>query len=112
MQMHQVRYFLAVSEEQSFTAAARRCGVAQPSLTRGIKLLEEELGGPLFYRDRLGARLTGLGILVRPNLEQINQSTEDAKRNAVEFLSARSTTHQPRVMEFSCAHIMSLQSSQ
>jgi DNA-binding MarR family transcriptional regulator len=37
---HQVLYFLALCEEQSFTRAARRCGIAQPSLTRAIQALE------------------------------------------------------------------------
>ena len=54
MEMHQVRYFLAVAEELNFTRAAERCNVAQPSLTRAIKPLEGELGGPLFNR---GARI-------------------------------------------------------
>jgi len=56
MHMHQVRYFIALSEQGSFVRAARHCGVAQPSLTRAIKLLEEELGAALFERDRNGAR--------------------------------------------------------
>ncbi len=38
MEMHQIRYFLAVSEERNFTRAAERCNVAQPSLTRAIRL--------------------------------------------------------------------------
>ena len=42
MEMHQVRYFLAVSETLNFTRAAEQCGVAQPSLTKAIKRLEEE----------------------------------------------------------------------
>ena len=105
MHMHQVRYFLALCEEHSFTQAARRCGVAQPSLTRAIKLLEEELGGTLFDRDHQGTRLTDLGILVRSDLAQIEQSVAVAKRKAAKFLAARSATHQHRAMEgFMRAH--------
>ena len=61
MEMHQVRYFLAVAEELNFTRASEKCNVTQPSLSRAIKLLEEELGGPLFRRERESTRLTDLG---------------------------------------------------
>ena len=44
MEMHQVRYFLAVCDTLNFTQAAQRCNVAQPSLTRAVKKLEDELG--------------------------------------------------------------------
>jgi len=50
MQMQQIRYFLALCEERSFTRAAKRCGVSQPSLTNAILGLEQELGGALFQR--------------------------------------------------------------
>ena len=56
MQMHQVRYFLALCEERNFMRAAKRCGVAQPSLSRAIKLLEKEVGGLLFDRKKRGSR--------------------------------------------------------
>ena len=52
MEMHQIRYFLALCEELNFTKAAERCNVAQPSLTRAIKLLEDEFGGELVHRER------------------------------------------------------------
>src|SRR5262249_60335379 len=45
---HEVFCFRALCEEQSFTRAARRCGIAQPSLTRAIQTLESEFGGRLF----------------------------------------------------------------
>ena len=50
-----------MAETLNFTAAARLSGVSQPSLTRAIRRLEEELGGPLIYRDGKNSRLTGLG---------------------------------------------------
>ena len=103
MEMHQVRYFLALCEEQHFTRAAKRCGVTQPSLTRAIKRLEDKLGGSLF--DRANNRLTDLGILLRPHFSLINKSAADAKRNAAMFLATRSITHRPKAMEaFMRAH--------
>src|SRR5450830_2096367 len=99
MEMHQVRYFLALCEEQNFTQAAKRCGVAQPSLTRAIKQLEKKLGGSLFDRDRANNRLSNLGILVRPELARIDRSVTEAKRKAAKFLAARSVKPQPRTME-------------
>jgi LysR family hydrogen peroxide-inducible transcriptional activator len=68
MTPQQVRYFFALCDEQNFTRAAKRCGIAQPSLTRAIKQLEAELGGRLFVRSRRTSRLSGLGMAVRPHL--------------------------------------------
>jgi len=95
MEMHQVRYFLALCEERNFTRAAKRCGVAQPSLTRAIKQLEKQLGGLLFDRDRANNRLSNLGMLVRPELARIDRSAVEAKRKAAKFLAARSVRPQP-----------------
>jgi len=91
MKMHQVSYFLALCEEKSFTRAAKRCGVKQPSITRAIKELESEIGGALFERSHSYIRLTNLGRLVRPDFIQIERSTTDAKRKIVQFMTARST---------------------
>src|SRR6516162_4946581 len=66
VEMHQIRYFLALCQRVNFTKAAERCNVAQPSLTRAIKLLEEEFGGPLVHRERVNTHLTELGRMVRP----------------------------------------------
>jgi DNA-binding transcriptional LysR family regulator len=85
MQMHQVRYFLVLAEELNFTRSAARCNVAQPSLTRAIKALEEELGGALFHRDHASTRLTELGKLVQPYLEDVHRGAESARRKAREF---------------------------
>jgi LysR family transcriptional regulator, hydrogen peroxide-inducible genes activator len=80
MEMHQVRYFLAVAEELNFTRASERCNVTQPSLSRAIKLLEDELGGTLFYREREPTRLTDLGHMVRPHLQSVYEHSNLAKR--------------------------------
>lgn len=86
MEMHQIRYFLAVCESLNFTRAAEHCHVTQPALTRAIQKLEEELDGLLFRRERRLTHLTDLGRLVRPQLEQIWRDTEVAKTTAQSFL--------------------------
>jgi transposase-like protein len=94
MEMQQVRYFLALCEERSFTRAARRCGVAQPSLTRAIRLLEHELGGTLFHRSRQGATLTPRGAALRRHFLCIQQSV-DAARARAEWFSAQAAMQPP-----------------
>ena len=91
MEMHQIRYFLAVCETLNFTRAAERCNVSQPSLTRAIKGLEDELGGPLFRRERNNTHLTGLGEMMRPHLTQVLAETDAAKERARSFAKAEDT---------------------
>jgi DNA-binding transcriptional LysR family regulator len=85
MELHQIRYFLAICLERNFTRAAKRCDVAQPSLTRAVKRLEQELGGALFLRGRGGTSLTELGRLVKPSLEQAYACVQDAAGLALYF---------------------------
>ena len=79
MEMHQVRYFLATVSELNFTKAAEKCNVTQPSLTRAIKQLEDELGGDLFRRERPQAQLTELGQRLYPLLKQCYESALGAR---------------------------------
>jgi DNA-binding transcriptional LysR family regulator len=79
MEMHQVRYFLAVSRTLNFTRAAEECHVAQPSLTRAIKQLEEELGNELFRRERNLTHLSELGHRMLPLMQQCFDSAASAK---------------------------------
>jgi len=79
MEMHQVRYFLAVARTLNFTRAAEECNVAQPSLTRAIRQLEGELGGDLFRRERPHAQLTELGERMLPLLTQCYDSALSAR---------------------------------
>jgi LysR family transcriptional regulator, hydrogen peroxide-inducible genes activator len=85
MELQQVRYFLALCEEGSFTRAAMRCGVSQPSLSNGIKRLEQEFGGLLFHRSLPKCRLTELGRAVRPCLLELERCVLAACRNAASF---------------------------
>jgi DNA-binding transcriptional LysR family regulator len=85
MEMHQIRYFLAVSRTLNFTRAAEECNVAQPSLTRAIKQLEAELGGDLFRRERPAAQLTELGTRMLPLLKQCYEAAAGARSLATSF---------------------------
>mgnify|MGYP006206325067 CR=1 FL=1 len=78
-------YFVAAYEERSVTAASRRCFVAQPSISMAIKGLEDELGGPLFRRERNNTHLTGLGEMMRPHLSRVLIETDAAKERARSF---------------------------
>src|ERR1700741_744701 len=89
MEMHEVRYFLAVCDTLNFTRAAERCNVSQPSLTRAIQKLEAELGGLLFRRERAATHLTDLGHLVRPQLERIATDADKVKTTANSFLRVK-----------------------
>jgi LysR family transcriptional regulator, hydrogen peroxide-inducible genes activator len=85
METHQVRYFLAVARTLNFTKAAEECNVTQPSLTRAIKKLEDELGGPLFHRERANTHLTELGRAMLPHIEQSYLAAQSARALAEAF---------------------------
>ena len=89
MEMHQIRYFLAVSETLNLTKAAQRCHVAQPSLTRAIKALEAELGGELIRRERNRSHLTELGQRVLPMLRQCYETVVSAKSIAASMRNGK-----------------------
>jgi LysR family hydrogen peroxide-inducible transcriptional activator len=80
MELHQLRYFLAIAETSSFSRAAERCHVSQPSLSQQIKKLEDQLGQRLF--DRLGKRvaLTEAGKMLLDRVSVIISHIENAER--------------------------------
>ncbi len=61
MNPRQLRYFIAIATEGTFTKASAKLRVAQPALSRQMNLLEEELGTPLLVRHRRGVGLTDAG---------------------------------------------------
>ncbi|MBX9813766.1 MAG: hypothetical protein A4S12_00005 [Proteobacteria bacterium SG_bin5] len=92
MEMQQVRYFLAVAETLNFTRAAELCQVSQPALTRGIKLLEAELGDELIRREGRLTHLTELGARLLPMLRQCYESAVSAKAIAAAVTAGEATT--------------------
>ncbi|WDS37217.1 LysR family transcriptional regulator [Pseudoxanthomonas sp.] len=71
MELRHVRYFLLVAEELNFTRAAARAGIGQPPLSQQIRVLEEEIGAPLFLRTPKGAELTEAGQAFLPEAQAL-----------------------------------------
>ena len=65
MDIRILRYFLTVAKEQNFTKAAEQLNITQPTLSRQLAALEEELGTPLFIRGSRSITLTEAGILLK-----------------------------------------------
>ena len=84
MEVHQLRYFVAVAEEGGFSLAAERVRVAQPSLSQQIRKLETEVGQPLFDRLARGAVLTEAGQKLLPFARRILTDLGDAGRAVAE----------------------------
>jgi DNA-binding transcriptional LysR family regulator len=80
MEIHQLRYFLAVAEEGNFSRAAAKVRVAQPSLSQQIRKLEAEIGQPLFDRLPRSVVLTEAGRCLLDYARQILASIGDARR--------------------------------
>lgn len=87
MELRHLRYFVAVAEEGSFlTAAQRRLNTSQPSLSRQIRDLEDEVGVQLLERQARGVALTAAGRVfldhARLALLQVEAATDGARRTA------------------------------
>jgi LysR family transcriptional regulator, hydrogen peroxide-inducible genes activator len=79
MELHQLRYFVEVAKLRSFTRAAEKCYVAQPSLSQQIIKLERELGQPLFERLGRTVRMTDAGRALYAHAVSILSSVDDIK---------------------------------
>ncbi len=85
MEIHQLRYFVAVAEEGSFSRAAAKVRVAQPSLSQQIRKLEAEVGQPLFDRLPRSVVLTEAGRCLIDYARQILALIGDTRRCVDEF---------------------------
>ena len=82
MDIRQLKYFIAVAEEQHIGRAADRLHISQPPLTRQIHALEEELGVLLFTRTKWGVRLTEVGEYLLNHAREIKAHVELVKEHA------------------------------
>ncbi|MFF2554551.1 LysR family transcriptional regulator [Nocardia sp. NPDC058058] len=89
MQLQQLSYFLAVAQTRHFTRAAEVLGVAQPSLSKQIRVLEDELGAPLFSRARGNITLTPAGEALLPLANRILADVDTARLEVQELAGLR-----------------------
>jgi DNA-binding transcriptional LysR family regulator len=85
VQLNQLAYFVAIAEEGSFTRAAERVGVAQPSLSQQLKALETDLGALLVHRARGKVGLTASGETLLPVARRMLADAETARREIREL---------------------------
>lgn len=85
----ELRCFVAVAEELSFSRAAERLHIAQPALTRVIKRLEERLGGRLFDRDTRNVSLTYLGQALLDDVKAALAGLDSVESKAREVVEGR-----------------------
>lgn len=82
MDIRQLKYFIAVAEEQHIGRAADRLHISQPPLTRQIHALEDELGVQLFTRTKWGVRLTEVGEYLLTHAREIKAHVELVREHA------------------------------
>lgn len=85
MEMHQIRYVLAAARTLNFTKAASECNISQPALTKAVRALETELGGPLFHREGKRMLLSEFGRSLLPHLRNILDEARVARSLADNF---------------------------
>lgn len=84
MEIRVLRYFLTIAREGSITSAAEQLHITQPTLSRQIKDLEDELGQKLFHRSSHSMKLTQEGFILRQRAEEIVAMVD---KTSAEFLS-------------------------
>lgn len=83
MEIRILRYFLAVAREENMTRAAETLHVTQPTLSKQLKSLEEELGKKLFTRHSFSIQLTDEGVLLRNRAEDLVRMADKIEQEFV-----------------------------
>ena len=84
MELRNLKYFLAVAREENMTRAAEQLYVTQPTLSKALKALEDELDTKLFTRHSFSIRLTDEGMLLRDRAEELLSMADKIEK---EFMS-------------------------
>ena len=80
MDIRQIRTFLAIADTGSATRAAELLHIVQPAVSRQLKLLEDDVGAPLFERDRRGMQLTEAGQILLDRARRALRELESAQQ--------------------------------
>ena len=83
MEIRILRYFLAVAREENMTRAAEQLHVTQPTLSKALKSLEDELGKKLFTRHSFSIQLTEEGALLRDRAEDLVSMADKIEKEFV-----------------------------
>jgi LysR family transcriptional regulator, nitrogen assimilation regulatory protein len=83
MNLRQLRYFLSIAELRSFTRAAEVLHIAQPALSRQVRMIEDELGTQLFVRFDRGVTLTEAGELLRDRASDLLRQFDELRNDVI-----------------------------
>lgn len=86
MNLVQLRYIKVVADTGSFSAAARQCGVSQPTISNAVSDVEEEWGAKLFKRTTRRVQLTSFGRYIVDYIDGVLNSVNDLEQQAGKFL--------------------------
>ena len=92
MELRVLNYFLAIAREENFTKAAQQLHVTQPTLSRQIADLEQELGVKLFIRSNHNIVLTEDGMILKHRAQEILSLADKTKRDFLQKDEALSGT--------------------
>lgn len=87
MDTKQLEYILTIAHERNLMKAAEKCFITQPALSHFITKLEEELGYPLFFRERNNWTLTPVGEIFAEGARSILNTQEETRRRIDEYLA-------------------------
>ena len=85
MNLRHVEFVVAAAAERSFSRAAERCHVTQPTLSNGIALIESEFGGQLFVRTTRKVELSAFGVQLLPLIEALHRAHGELKSGVQGF---------------------------
>ena len=103
MNWDDLRAFLAVAQLGSLRRAAEALGVTQPTIARRLRILEADLGIPLFERDREGHRLTAAGAVLLPDVRAVETAALRVEQRSLGLLGRLAETVRVEAGEWGAA---------